>query len=120
MTTYHIGTGGEVCERLLLLHLVLDLQSSGGAIGKEIWISSWQSKDKSEPIRTNRNPWLSFAVPNLNDASYLQEELAPFAYSCTHTWSRTLREIRRGSPAGAGEAVGLGAVPPQQGEPAEQ
>lgn len=66
------------------------------------------------------NPCLSLTVPNLNDVKTFKEKRAPFACSRTHTWSRTLRDVRRGFPAGAGGAVGLGAMPPQQGELADQ
>lgn len=66
------------------------------------------------------NPCLSLTVPNLNDVKTFKEKRAPFACSRTHTSSRTLRDVRRGFPAGAGGAVGLGAMPPQQSELADQ
>lgn len=113
MTTYSADTGGEVCERPLSLHLVLGLESTGP--------DSWEGKlDMKLAEQGQTNPCLSLTVPNLNDVKTCKEKQAPFACSCTHLWSRTLGDVRRGFPAGAGGAVGLGAMPPQQGGLADQ
>lgn len=89
---------------------MLDLNSTGQQLGKEAGCEAGRFQDTLEPTRISGNPRLSLGVPNLYGLSDLH----------THIWSRTLREAGRGFPAGGRGAVGLGAVPPQQSQLADQ